>query len=796
MERTRRAGRETATAGDLRPAQRLDRIPRPGPHWRSLTISTNEKTTIRFTDERAEFERELDEYYSTYPTDMSEVEAEMDRVSAEHPEWGPCRRKAIIYETVAELCPVKVFRHFPFYYELDTGLPRHRWGSHRADLGGLGGWLMRQPKQMDLKDRAAERLATAWWELGLSSATPVFDFDHHCPGYDNVLRLGLNGIIAQAEDRLERGADERGRDFLEGVVIGNRSLIRIAERFSDEAKGMAAREDDTRIRQRLEKMAGMARRVPALPAETFHEALNVILFMRQVLGGLEGLGQSILGHLDRMLGPYLEGDLEEGRLTMEEAEDLIQPFLAMTDVKFNIREEPRETSTTVMVGGCDRDGTPVFNDVTRLIVDAYRTLELVNPKLNARISLRHPDEYFELLAELNAEGRNVLAFFNDDVLIEANQRMGKAVEDCRLYVSGGCQENVLQNTEINSRASIYLNLAQVFLMGFFPERWADYTGEAGIEPETYEGAQSYQEFHRRFLGNLEAVVGERIDTRNRTEKEGWWYNPCPLHSSTLDDCIENALDMMDGGTRYAGASVSLIGVGTLVDSLRAVRHLVYERADTTLQELADALDADFEGREPLRQYLVNRLPKYGTDVPKIRQFSARLFSDLARVSSGRPNTRGGRYEASVFVYRAFVWMGNRTGATPDGRRAGEPLSQGMGPSPLALGQDAAVTTVLSSLEPLELEDYPVAAVLDVKLPYAPVAMDTGIVVTLLRRFLDFGGSVLEFNVVDPEELRDAREHPERHGDLVVRVSGYSARFTTLPEQIQDEIMERELARVQ
>jgi formate C-acetyltransferase len=750
---------------------------------------------MRFTEEYAQFEQELDEYYFTYPTDMSEVEAEMDRVSAAHPEWGPCRRKAIIYEVAAERCPIKVFRHFPFYYELDTGLSRYKWGSHRADLGGLGGWLMRQPKQMALKDRAAERLATAWWELGLSSATPVFDFDHHCPGYDNVLRLGLNVIIAQAEDRLERGVDERGRDFLDAVVIGNRALIRIAERFAEKAEGMAAREDDSLVRQRLEKMARMARRIPARPAGTFHEALNVILFMRQMLGGLEGLGQSILGHLDRMLGPYLERDLADGSITMEEAEDLIRFFLAMTDVKFNIREEPRETSTTVMIGGCDRDGAPVFNDVTRIIIDAYRKLGLVNPKLNARISPRHPDEYFERLAGLNAAGRNVVAVFNDDVLVEANRRMGKAVEDCRLYVSGGCQENVLQNTEINSRASIYLNLAQVFLMGFFPERWADYTGEGGIEPQTYDDAQSYPEFHRRFLGNLEAVVGERIAARNHTEKEGWWYNPCPLHSSALDDCIENARDMLDGGTRYAGASVSLIGVGTLVDSLRAVRHLVYERGEVTLQELAHVLETDFEGREPLRQYLVKRMPKYGTDDPEIRQFSARVFSDLARVGSGPPNTRGGRYEASVFVYRAFVWMGHRTGATPDGRRAGEPLSPGMGPSAFALAGNSTVGSVLAAIEPIDLAAYPVAAVLDLKLPWADTGLEPDIIESVIRRFLDVSGSVLQFNVVDPAVLQDAREHPEMHRDLVVRVSGYSARFTTLPEQIQDEIIQRQLNEV-
>jgi formate C-acetyltransferase len=373
--------------------------------------------------------------------------------------------------------------------------------------------------------------------------------------------------------------------------------------------------------------------------------------------------------------------------------------------------------------------------------------------------------------------------------------MGKALEDARLYVGGGCQENVLQNTEINSRASIYLNLAHVLLMGFFPERWAPYTDAAGIHPQTYEGAEDFEEFRGRFLANLEAVVNDHIEVRNATEREGWWWNPCPLHSSTLDDCIENAKDMMAGGTRYAGASVSLIGVGTLVDSLRAIEQLVFEEQRVSLAELAAGLESDFAGQEPLRQYALNRVPKYGSEDGASGEFAARVFADLARIASGQPNTRGGRYEASVFAYRSFVGMGRHTGATPDGRRAGEPLSPGMGPSPLALRGGMPLLDTLAAIDPVDLAAYPVAAVLDAKLPWTAEGVKPEAIVAVLRYFMGVGGSVLQLNVVDPAALLDARKHPERHGDLVVRVSGYSARFTTLPHHIQNEIIQRELARV-
>jgi formate C-acetyltransferase len=261
----------------------------------------------------------------------------------------------------------------------------------------------------------------------------------------------------------------------------------------------------------------------------------------------------------------------------------------------------------------------------------------------------------------------------------------------------------------------------------------------------------------------------------------------------MDDCIENARDMMAGGTRYAGASVSLIGVGTVVDSLYAVKQLVFDEQRVTLDALGHILEADFEGHERLRQYTLRRIQKYGRDNETMGPFSAELFADLARVTSGRPNTRGGHYEASLFAYRSFVRMGTRTPATPDGRRAGEPLSPGMGPSPLALGACASIGALLSALQPLDLTAYPVVAVLDMKLPWASAGLRPEVIVPVIRRFLEVGGSVLQLNVVDPAALQEARTHPERHADLVVRVSGYSARFTTLPGEIQEEIIARAMA---
>ena len=752
---------------------------------------------MSFQHERPQFEEELDAFYKTYPADVKEIEREMDTISAQQPEWSPYRRKALTYEMAAAKCAVKVFRHYPFFFEIQTGRPRGAWGPH-----GLGGWMTRQPFGQQL---SAE--CDAWWQpcrqSGLSTGFSVLDNDHHCIGNDNVFRYGLRGLIDQAEKRLRTARTEEERAFLESTIIGNQSLIAIASKFAGEAEKMRAclsagrrqaQEKNPTIRQRLARIAVTARRVPAEPPATFYEALNTILFMREASASLEGIGVSVLGHLDRILEPYYHRDLAEGFITREDAKDLLCFFLAMSDVRFEMRKVRSHvgTNTTVVIGGCDARGNIVFNDITRMIIEAYKELRLVDPKLNARISPHHPQEYFDLLAELTASGSKSLCIFNDDVLIEANVKMGKALEDCRLYVGGGCQENVLENTEINSRATIYLNLLQVFLMGFFPEKWTFFTEREGTRLESYEACDTFDAFYQAYLRNLKMVVDAYINQRNLSEKEGWRFSPCPLHSSTISDCIENAKDMMAGGARYSFGSVSLTGIGTLVDSLFAIREVVYEQKKVSLTQFKESLERNFDEEEAFRQYLIHRVAKFGQEEEAIREFSARIFADLARVTSGQENSRGGRYEASLFAFRSFANFGTMTGATPDGRKAGEYLSQSMSPSVLSLGQKCDIGQVLSALEPLNLTLYPVTAVLDVKLPAFGDGCGAEVIVPVINRFLQNGGSVLQVNYVNPEMLLEARKHPQRHPDLVVRVTGYSAYFNTLPEAVQDEVIERTL----
>jgi formate C-acetyltransferase len=744
--------------------------------------------SVCFADERTDFEGELDAYFSTPPLDIGPWERDLHATCNANPQGSPFQHKIFGYRFMAEHCPVHVFRHCPFYFELNTG-------RHRTDLGtgGLGGWLKREPFGQALSASSDQWLVPCW-ERGLSHSWRVLDDNHHTVSYEKVLHRGLRGLMADAEQEKVRAGSDPERDFLQAAIAGNQALIDIAGRFSAEADRLLEVETEPHIRRRLQRIAVTARRVPAEPAESFYEALGAILFIFHVLQSVEGNGISVFGHIDRLLSPYYRRDIENGRLTPKEARELVAFFLAISDVRYGLRTPASPwhvgTNGTITLGGCERDGTPVFNEITRLMIETHRDLKLIDPKLNVRISAQHPPEFFDLLADNIVNGGNALAIFNDDVVIPANVKMGKALEDSRLYVGGGCQENVLENCEINSRATYYLNLLQVFLMGFCPDSWAFFFDRAGLQAARYEGCSTFDELRHAFLANLKAVVGAHVAERNRTEREGVRFNPCPLHSALLDDCLAKRRDMMEGGCRYSSGSISLTGIGTLVDSLFAVKTAVYDRHLVSLEDLRRLLETDFKGEDVFRNFLVNRIAKFGQEDEDIRAFSAQLFAEVAHASSGLPNSRGGRYEASLFAFRSFVDFGAKTGATPDGRRAGEPLSPGMSPSRLAIGHTASVGQILSALEPLDLTLYPVVAVLDVKLPAARGGLSPNAVVPVVRRFLSAGGSVLQINCVDQEMLQDARLHPEMHPDLVVRVSGYSSVFVRLGESIQDEIMTR------
>jgi trans-4-hydroxy-L-proline dehydratase len=312
---------------------------------------------MAFSSERDVFEIELDLYFSGKPYDFCADEGKLHEASRLHPEWSPYRRKIEGYRLMAERCPVRIFRHCPFYFEINTGRERTDLGT-----GGLGGWHKREPDNLALSASSAEWLRPCW-ESGLSAGWEVLDDNHHTLNYERVLRVGLRGILAQAEAEMEHAAGGEEREFLLAAIAGNQALLRIAERMSSAASLLLQDEADATVRNRLQRIAETAARVPAQPAATFYEAINTLLFMFYVLPSIEGNGLSVFGHVDRLLTPYYEQDITAGRLSPEEARDLVAYFLAICDTRFGMKVAGGRhagTNSTITLGGCDRSGTPIL----------------------------------------------------------------------------------------------------------------------------------------------------------------------------------------------------------------------------------------------------------------------------------------------------------------------------------------------------------------------------------------------------------------------------------------------------
>ena len=712
-------------------------------------------------------ETEFEQYYSTFDSCTEPLLLKLDDMLRESGQVSSYELKTRMYELLSEACPVHLFNHSDFFFEISSGRPRGSWGGEHSPVGSFlhscerGRWIHEYVQTVQ-KDRD-ECFFYGWSPVG---------FDHHCPGYDEILRLGLNGIICQAETMLEGCLDKNKREFYDCVIRANRSLKRLAERFANEAERLKAETEDPALSSHFHKIAVTARRVPANPAASFYEGLCTILFYRECVGSMEGIGFSTFGHLDRMLYPLYQNDIQSGVLTKEEAFRLICDLLLYTEVRFDTKHQYLETSTTIELGGCDREGNIIYNELTEMILDGVAMLRTIGTKINCRISRNHPKAYLEKLAQLQLIKLPTFMMHNDDVLIPARVRCGQKLEDARLYVGGGCHEIVLQGTEVSTRADSWISLPRILLRSM----------------ELAEEPVSFDSFYAQFIADVRAYHEKIASWKNQGEAHWCEFDPLILYSSSIKDCLQKGKDVTEGGARYNTTSLSMLGTATLIDSLFAIRQIVFEECKYSFSEFYRIISSDFSGYEDLRQYIVQKLPKHGTNQDVLNVFSARVLRDLSEVS-GQTNARGGSYLPAFYPHDIYRNMGLGIGATPDGRRANTPLSRGVSPSEFIMTESPL--DLIHSLKPIDFTRFADSFITELTLPeIEDEEKGVQILVSVMKGFLDAEGSSLQFNLIDRNMLLDAQKHPEQHKNLIVRVCGYSAVFVHLDAQTQAEIVAR------
>jgi formate C-acetyltransferase len=711
--------------------------------------------------------------------------------------------------------------------EMDTlGARRHPFILAEGDKRTLKEEILPYWKGRTVRDKKA----ALWAERGLMKVRLLGEIDRNCPnmaldvfdvqghlvlGHANVLRQGFNGIKEKAQARIEelraagRG-DEKELHFLEAVTVCCDAAVAFARRFAELARELADKEADPDRKGRLLKIAGDCEWVPANPPRTFHEAIQCIWLTQIVAQISYGMAATFaLGRVDQYLYPFYKKDVDRGAITNEAAQELLEELnLKLTSNILLLPEAGQDVASTlgtspqpITIGGLTRDGEDGTNELSYMILEASERAKAVVNNLAIRIHENTPADF--LLRACKVYGSTSgQAFYNDRVVIAALLRDEYSLEDARDYAIVGCVEPTGSGDTFGCTGGSDLKFGTVLEMTLangdcrlVPEQ-GPRTGDCRLVPEQGPRTgdprdfKSFDEVMEAFREQLKYTVKLAVDAVNARDAVYRAEFPAPLVSATLSGCVEGGRDGTDGGARYNFGSLTARGLGTAADSLAAIKKLVFEDGTLTMPELIGLIETNFLEREDMRALLVRRAPKYGNDDDYVDLIAREVAQLFCREVTGHRSVRGGHFRPAFYSYGTHVIDGMFLGASPDGRGAGEPISNGI--SPVNARESKGPTAVLNSAAKLDHELISNGDSLNLRLLPSLVRDEDGVknIASLIKSYFELGGMQVQFNVVSRETLEDAQRNPQDHCDLVVRVSGYSAFFTDLGKAIQDDIIAR------
>lgn len=722
-----------------------------------------------FEGDRALLDRQYDCVCYDPETGLSrdELRAEAGALEERLSGEAPIRVKAALFKLTLENARIHVD-------EFDWIADHIDYGGALSDLRG------RQWTDSGLKAIGAPIDPLA--ESGLLTAG--LDISHTSPDWARLLALGLHGLQSAAETRREQLAAEnalttRRRDFLDSVIMVYGAMRTLCRRLSAQAGKEAARHPGDA--ERLRAVSAALERIADHPPQTLHEAMQ-LAYIYHECQEFEGEPVRSMGGFDRLYSRFYEGDLAAGRLTRDQAKELIKYFFN----KFYARTQDRANGKNFYFGGELPDGESAVNDLSYLALEAYREMRTVNPKLSVRVSDNTPQDFVALAADCIRDGCSGIVFCNDRSIIETMMKFGKTREDARRYVPIGCYEPAAEGLEMNRSVSATVNLPKLVELalndGFDPV----YGRQSG--PRTGLDFGSYAEFEEAFFRQADYVLDLAMDQIRKSE--GCWprFNPSPVLSGTMAPCLDTARDVSRGGAKYNNAGIVCGSLGTAVDALIAVKRLVFEEKRLTLAELRDILRSDWEDNQRLRLIALKKLPKWGNGDPEADEIARRLNARLSACVNGQPNALGGVFQLAQFSIDFTVRFGRSCGATPDGRRRGEMTSKNL--SAVTAMDRRGVTAMIESAGRLDQTQFPDGAVLDCILYPSAVRGAEGLraFVRLIETYFELGGLCIQFNVFDAATLRAAQENPEKYASLQVRVCGWNVFFNHLSRAEQDEFI--------
>jgi pyruvate formate-lyase/glycerol dehydratase family glycyl radical enzyme len=657
-----------------------------------------------------------------------------------------------------------------------------------------------------MRERVFSVMSDQWMAAFEAGVFTEF-MEQRAPGHailgDKIYRQGLLDSIddiQQALSKLDYYNDVKAyakEQELKAMQIAAEALISFAQRHSDKAKELAKSESNPVRKKELNQIAEICAQVPAKSPRNFWEALQAYWFVHLgVITELNVWDSFNPGRLDLNLYPFYQRDVSDETLTREFSKELLQCFW----IKFNNQPAPPKVDITeeqsgtyqdfalINTGGLNINGMDAVNELSYLILEVCNEMRLIQPSICIQMSTENPDRFLMSAVDVVKEGFGQPSMFNTDVIIKEFLRAGKSIEDARSGGPSGCVTISAFGKE-SCTLTGYCNWPKILEItlnnGVDPR-----TGKkVGIETGNATEFKSFEELFTAYKKQLQYFIDIKIKGNNIIERLYAEYMPAPFMSLLFDDCILKGKDYHDGGPRYNSTYIQGVGMGTITDSLSAIKYHVFDRQVYSMAELLEAMRTDFDKDDVMRMTLLNKTPKYGNDDDFADEIAKSVFQAYFDSIDGRPNTKGGEYRVNLLPTTVHIYFGQVTGATPDGRKAGDPLSDGISPSHGA--DKSGPTAVIKSVAKID-HSKTGGTLLNQKFMPDVLADKEGRrkLADLVRTYFKLGGHHIQFNVIRAETLRDAQAHPENYQNLIVRVAGYSDYFVNIGKDLQNEILAR------
>ena len=661
-------------------------------------------------------------------------------------------------------------------------------------------------KGRSMRDRVFDQVPEAWSAAYNAGLFTEF-MEQRAPGHttlDDVIykkgMLDFKHEIAQRISSLDYVKDPEASDkaeTLKAMEIACDGAIVFAERHADLAEKMAQSEKNEVRKQELLNIGRVCRKVATHVPGDFWEALQMYWFVHLgTITELNGWDAMNPGHLDQHLTPFYEKGLADGTLDREKAKELVSCFW----IKFNNHPAPPKVGVTakesgtyndftnINLGGVKRDGTDGVSEVSYIILEVIDELHLLQPQGNVQISDKTPDHFLNAACRVIRKGYGYPSVFNTDEVIMEQLRTGKTVEDAR---EGGCS-GCIETGAFGKEAYIltgYLNVPKILELALNNGVDPISGQKIGLETGDPNSFESFDDLYDAFARQLNMVVELKNRVNNYIERMFASYMPAPFLSVVIRDCIVKGKDYYNGGPRYNTNYIQCCGIGTISDSLSAIKTHVFDQRTLTMEQLLNAMRCNFEGHEALRLRLQNKTPFFGNDDDRADHLMQRVYTSLFHAIDGKPNTKGGRYHLNMLSTTCHIYFGKMLGATPNGRLAGKPISDGTSPSH---GADRnGPTAVIKSLGKMDQIKSGGTLLNQRFLPdLLATQEDINKFAQLIRTYFKLNGHHIQFNIVDTRTLKKAQASPDDYRDLLVRVAGYSDYFVDLDQYHQQEIIER------